>query len=185
MKKEGFMLKNEITALKRKRYELLKTLYVKTNADPSQYLNDTELQNELGLTRQEFLPVVMELNSKGFVALTQQAIAITFPGIHEVKRVESDPDHGTDYFPAINLLYVEQASYSQIQQATNESTQSMQLTATDLQSLPEFVQKLEDAFAQLKFGSEDEKQGQSGNRDGASAGCFESPKPCHYARKPR
>jgi hypothetical protein len=108
-------------------------------------------QNELGLTRQEFLPVVMELNSKGFVALTQQAIAITFPGIREVERVESDPDHGTDYFPAINLLYVEQASYSQIQQATNESTQSMQLTTTDLQSLTEFVQKLEDAFAELKL----------------------------------
>jgi hypothetical protein len=152
------MLKDEITRLKRKRYELLKSLYVKTKADPSHYIEDSELRKELSLNREEFLPVVMELNSKGFVNLLQQAIAITFPGIHEVERVESDPNHGTDYFPAINLMYVEQAWNSQIQQGTSESTQSMQFTTTDLQSLTEFIKKLGDAVAKLNLGSDDEKQ---------------------------
>jgi hypothetical protein len=152
------MLKDEITKLKRKRYELLKSLYVKTKADPSHYIQDAELQTELGLNREEFLPVVMELNHKGFVDLLQQAIAITFPGIHEVERVESNPEHGTDYFPAINLMYVEQAWHSQIQQGTSESTQSMQFTTTDLQSLTEFITKLGDAIAKLNLGPDDENQ---------------------------
>jgi hypothetical protein len=152
------MLLDQITALKRKRYELLRLLYVKTNADPSQYVEDTELQQEVAITRQQFVPIIMELASNGFVEMTHQSAAITFPGIHEVERIESDHDRGTDYFPAINVMYVEQVSHSSIQQGTYHSTQSTHLDINDTQRLAEFVQRLGDTVSKLNLNSDDEKQ---------------------------
>ena len=145
------ILLDQITALKRKRYELLRLLYERTNADPSQYLDDTELQRELEITRQQFVPIIMELASNGFVEMTQQSAAITFPGIHEVERIESNPDRGTDYFPAINVMYVEQVSNSAIQQGTYHSNQSTHLDINDTQRLTEFVKRLGDTISKLNL----------------------------------
>lgn len=51
-----------------------------------------------------------------------------------------------------------EAWHSQIHQGTNESTQSMQFTTTDLQCLTEFINNLWDAVAKLNLGPDDTKQ---------------------------
>lgn len=155
------MLRDQITASKRKRYEILKLLYEKSNADPSQYIEDEELQKELGTTPAEFLPMIMELDSNGFVKMTQQATAISFPGIHEVERVESNPNRGTAYFPAMNVMYVGQISNSPIQQGTYQSSQSVQLSGGDVQPLMEFIRRLEEVIGELNLNSDDKMQAQA------------------------
>jgi hypothetical protein len=148
----------KVAALKRKRYELLKALYDKTNADPSQWIEDTELQNDLGLSRQEYTPMILELKSKRLVKVSHEAAAIDFPGIAEVERIETDPDQDSDYFPARNVMYVEHISQSQIQQGSYQSAQSMQLTNADLQPVSEFIEKLGNALNSLGLDPEEEKQ---------------------------
>jgi len=148
----------KILAVTRKRYQLLKLLYDKTNANPSLWINDSELQNELGLTPQEYTPMILELHSRGLVDCTHESATINFAGIGEVERLEVNPNQAGTYFPSIYVMNVGQISHSQIQQGSYHSTQSMELMENDFKSLLPFLLRLQEGLAALKLDAQSEQQ---------------------------
>jgi hypothetical protein len=152
------MADEKILTTMRKRYQLLKALYEKTNHDPSVWIDDSELQKDVGLTPQEYTPMILELHSRGLVKCTHESATIDFPGIREVERLETNPDQRGSYFPSINVMFVGQISHSQIQQGSHHSTQSMQLTQNDFNSLLPFLIRLEQNLGALQLSGETERQ---------------------------
>ena len=71
---------------------------------------------------------------------------IDFPGINEVERIENYPDMGSDNFPARNVMFLVNSQVGQVQQGSYQSTQSMQVTETDMTRLMEFIKSVEDAL---------------------------------------
>src|SRR5947199_8733038 len=113
------MLDEKIAMNARKRYQLLKLLYEKTDASPANWINDEELQRELHVPPEEYTPMILELRSRDLADCTHESATITFAGIREVERLESNPNQGSANFPAVNVMNVYGGiSQSKVQQGS-------------------------------------------------------------------
>src|SRR5207249_2799075 len=121
--------------------------------------NDEELQRELHVPPEEYTPMILELRSRDLADCTHESATITFAGIREVERLESNPNQGSANFPAVNVMNVYGGiSQSQVQQGSNESTQFMRVTQNEVESLLQFILELEKNLPKINLKSELEQQ---------------------------
>lgn len=98
---------DKVTERKRKRFQFLRHLYEATEGDELAFVNDQELGNELGFTRDETDQVVRYLEGEHLIETVTFGgnISITHQGIVEVEKALSKPDQPTQYFPPVNVIF--------------------------------------------------------------------------------
>lgn len=110
---------DEITELKRKRFQFLHRLYQVTKGE-KKAVDTWKLAEGLGLTDDETRSVVRHLKEEnliGFVAPgSVGAIFITHQGIIQIENVLSNLEELTRYRPAVNTINTQQTINSQTQQ---------------------------------------------------------------------
>jgi hypothetical protein len=137
----------------RKRFDLLRHLYETSQGDRYSIVNLFELAEELGIDREEAHPIADYLAGEGLLKFQTLGggIAITHAGIVQMERALSEPDEPTDFFPPVNVIYVESMSHSQIQQATTASTQIYSFPEDKLGALDDFIQELRGRIPELEL----------------------------------
>lgn len=120
---------DEMRELQAKRFAYLQRVYddwQDVGAGSMQKLHATVVQNHLGLGEDEAGRIMEFLKGRGLLDYTAfgPLLQITDYGIDYVERALAAPDQPTQYFPAINVLHIEQVIDSQIQQGTTQSQQT-------------------------------------------------------------
>lgn len=172
------MTNNRFQEVNRKRFELLRHLYEKSEGDRYNMVELFELAEEVGIERDEAHPIADYLAGEGLLTFeTLRKISITHEGIVEIERALSEPDEPTDFFPPMNVIYVESMSNSQIQQATSGSTQVYSYSDEQLRSLQEFIRDTRHRIPELELdeGTADELEAELSTLEAQST----SPRPKH------
>jgi hypothetical protein len=134
------------TAKKLDRFTYLNHLYEIADGSSSAFISMYEIGDQIGFDRTRTANVVEYLVGEHLVERVSigGGISITHHGVVEVERALSEPEKPTHYFPpVVNVVNVHSMVNSQIQQGTQNSSQSQQISQNDLTELGAFV----DAFA--------------------------------------
>jgi len=134
---------HEIRAMQARRFAYLKFVYDDSQRLPdgeSQSLNSAEIRSHLGLDPDEAHRIEEYLTGRHLLEYVAMGpyIAITTYGVDYIEDALAAPDRDTEFFPAINVLHIEQVINSQIQQGTTNSQQTGEwkgIAATELASI--------------------------------------------------
>src|SRR5690348_15556108 len=111
---------DEIRALHAKRFAYLKVVYddaQQSRAGLLQKLPADRIRAQIGVDADEGDRIEEYLKDRGLIKFITfgPTVAITVTGIDYVERALGQPDRPTEYFPAVNVLHIEQVNNSQIQ----------------------------------------------------------------------
>ena len=112
------------------RLQLLHALYERTDGDPVFIIGTLDLGRELGIPNEEVWDVVAYLAQEGLTdhATGDGGISITHEGVKEVEAALSAPAQATPRFPpARNVIRIERAVNTVIQQGNVGSTQTVKI----------------------------------------------------------
>lgn len=135
---------DKIMEMKSKRFKFLEKLYEITEGSKFCFVNMWGLGEELWLSRKDTEVIVEYLVGEGlvkYVALGGQ-ISITHWGVSQVEEALTEPDKSTEYFPPINIININSMVGSQIQQGTNNSTQTGTFSTADIDKIRSFVDEI-------------------------------------------
>ena len=154
---------DSIQEIRRKRFLFLQKLYEVTGANELESVNLYDLGVELGFEHGEADRIDDYLRAEGLIEATGLGgtIGITHRGIVEVEAAMTKPDEATEYFPPVNFIHVEQMIGSQIQQGTNQSTQTLSYSSNELAAIAKLVEDLKSQLAGLNLETEPEAQAKS------------------------
>ena len=120
------MEKEEVEDLQKKRFLFLKKVCDDAHHRPSTPVNMWKAGEALGFDKGLIQDIFIYLKGKGLVqGMTFGTICITQRGIDVVEAAITERDKPTDYFPAYNVIFVEQMVSSQIQQGSPGASQVM------------------------------------------------------------
>ena len=172
-------MQQKIKEKQQQRFQFLHRLYEKAEGKPSELVNTEEIINDLDIPPQgenlrfelkypEVRDILDYLYKEGLLDFaagnTREYISLTHRGRIEVEQAYTKPEQSTEHFPPriINVINVEQMVNSQIQQATQQSTQIGSFTSgAEYQKLNEFIQQLESLLPQLDLDAEDNAEAQA------------------------
>jgi hypothetical protein len=130
----------------RKRFEFLQRLYEVSEGSTTHPVDMYIVGEYLGFSRAQTERVVEYLADESLLrkVSTGGTILMTHPGRLQVEDALANPDQPTDYFPALNYIYVDTMLQSQIQQGTEHSTQTVTYGEQNAEALQELVQEFRD-----------------------------------------
>jgi hypothetical protein len=146
----------DIQDIQMKRFRFLHRLYEVTEGSEQAFVNFQQLGDELGFSHAETDKIDDYLRGEGLITHVSLggSISITHRGIIEVEAALSKPDEPTTYFPAVNIVHVEQMIDSQIQQGTNQSSQVLTFSTNDLEAIAKFIDNMKGQLDELKLDEE-------------------------------
>lgn len=117
----------DIAALDRLRFDYLKRLYELSGGNRRAGVDMWAIGREFDLDRRNTARIFDYLKDAGLAAPQAAGgrIGITHEGIRAVEEALRVPETARQYFPAINIIAIGNMIESQIQQGTNDSTQTM------------------------------------------------------------
>lgn len=151
---------DKLTDIKRKRFKFIETLYQATNGNQHTFVSMWDIGNELGFNRNETDLIAQYLQGEGLIKFVTLGggISITHYGVTQVEKAFSEPDKPTEYFPPINIINVQNMIGSQIQQGTNNSTQTGTFSVSDMDKITNFIQEISTKVPQLNLNPEDKDE---------------------------
>ena len=147
-----------------KRLRFMNRLYDATGGSQLASVDQYELGDELGLSREETDRVIEYRQGEQLLAHAGLGgVGITHLGVLEVERALSNPKQETEHFPpAINVIHVGQMHGSQIQQGTIQSKQRGQfLSEPDQEPLQELLDMLRAVLPEADLAEEDHRQAEA------------------------
>lgn len=151
---------DNLTDIKSKRFKFIKTLYEITDGNQHSLVNMWDIGNKLVFNRKETDLIAQYLKGEGLIKFVTLGggISITHYGVIQVEQALSEPDKPTEYFPAMNIINVQNMVGSQIQQGTTNSTQRGTFSTSDIDKLTDFIQELDTKVSQLNLNPEDKDE---------------------------
>jgi hypothetical protein len=135
------------------RLKLLHALYEMTDGDPAYVINDVwSVGEELGIPREDAWETLAYLSQEG---LAEQAnggggMSITHEGVKEVEAALSAPARPSARFPAArNVIRIERAVNTVIQQGNVGSTQSVRIEGAVAEDVNALVRAVADALERM------------------------------------
>ena len=148
-----------VEARRAQRLTLLHALYEWSDADPVVFFPDMwAVGEDLGIPRDEIWDVASYLWQEGLAERTDLGggISITHAGVKEVEAALSAPSQPTARFPAArNVIRIERAVNTVIQQGNVRSTQTVRLDADATATAAELAGAVEAALERLEAAEED------------------------------
>lgn len=148
-----------ILAMQQKRFQYLRALYKATNGDTLAYENMNTIGLAAGINPVEVQSIVWYLKEEGLLALItiDGGVGITHAGANEIETALTQPARATRHFPPVTVMQinVQNMHNSQIQQGTQNSTQTGTFNATDAAILKQFVEALKQQLASLPLAEDD------------------------------
>lgn len=135
----------------RRRFQFLQRCHEASQGSLQKPLKAYEIGEELNLGSEATQTIVRYLHAKGLLKMMNSPGSIarmTALGIDEVEKALRDPDKPTQYFPAINIIQIEQMTDSQIQQASPAATQILFGDGKE-EELAGLVESLKDSIGEL------------------------------------
>ena len=151
---------DNIEEMRKRRFQFLLKVYEIVEGVESSYVNMYELGNDLNLTRAETKSIVEYLQGGGYIRrLTFGGdIKITHSGVVEVEQANTPQEQPASTPSPVNIINVEQMTNSQIQQGSVQSTQIMELSSNDLQSIAKFIEQFKNRRQELQLEKDAEKE---------------------------
>lgn len=143
------------------RLEVLRKIYEISGADTKQFVNAGKLAEALGAMddSKPLASAVQYLVDEGLVKGHAKRfggipglLTLEHAGLKEMEASDADREHGTQHFPAQNVLYVGTMVNSTIQQgigSTQTSTQTVTLSSDAKQKIGDYAIELENALPNL------------------------------------
>jgi hypothetical protein len=152
-----------VKKLQRQRFEFLKGVYERSEGSKYQDVDVYSLGDEIDLSREQVDRAVEYLIEERLIERPHfgNDVAITHLGVVEAERAMTQPDQATDYFLPLNVIYAETITHSQIQQATQHSTQSISYDLQDVEAIADFIGAFRDRLPDLDLDKETEAQAQA------------------------
>jgi hypothetical protein len=146
----------------KKRFKFLEAAYKEiTGAGPAMF-GVVDLGTKLGFSETESLEIAHYLYGEELLTpLGSHVAATTHKGVRAVEKALAAPEEPTQYFPPVNVIYVEHMSQSQIQQGTVNSTQTGSFSASDLQAISEFVQEFKSLLSEIPLSAPDRQEAEA------------------------
>jgi uncharacterized LabA/DUF88 family protein len=155
---------DNLQKIQKLRFKVLEYLYKKTEADIHQDVDYTDMINDLLENRRDFNEEDIKrayqyLVGEGLAETkTYSSVGITHYGIKEYEAAISHPEEPTQYFPPVNVIYVENMHQSQIQQGTFQSSQSLRLSVENKSDIEDYINLLKKHLEELTLPREDESE---------------------------
>ncbi len=152
-------MNNKFQEMKKKRFQFLNKLFEITGGSEYEIVNMFELGSEMDFSKEDINLVGDYLAGEGLIKYETLGggIIITHYGIKQIEEAYSHPVTETRYFPPVNIMYVNKMSGSQIQQGTIDSSQKMDLSTVELQSIARFIGEFKNKLPELQL-EKDAKQ---------------------------
>ncbi len=151
-------LKGEISSMtieenQRLRFLFLERLYNLSNADEIYSVDFRNISKDLKISEDVGLLIFQYLESEGLVKRETLGgmVSITHPGIKEYEHANKFPNEDTEHFSKSTIInIIGSMNYSQLQQGSNQSTQTYSYNNNDLKSIIEFINELESKINEIK-----------------------------------
>ncbi len=148
------------------RTQFMNELYDLADGADFQPISTRQVAERLGLDltdregRAEILKIARFLEGEHLIkatGLSLGSVSLTHEGVREVEEARSQPDHPTEHFAPINIVYAQTITHSAIQQGSPGATQSFTIiNQGEQQKLEAFIRSLRSSMDQL--GLEEEQQ---------------------------
>jgi hypothetical protein len=151
---------DNIIEIKSKRFKFLNTIYEVTGGDESSFVNMWDVGEELHYSRKDTDLIVKYLVGENLVKFMAVGggISITHWGVRQVEEALTEPDQSTAYFPAVNIINVNNMIGSQIQQCTNNSTQTAALSNLDMDKAIGVIEEITKNISNLNINNADKNE---------------------------
>lgn len=138
------MKKEDVQEIQRKRFLFLNKVYDVAQQRTTAICKLWEIGKDLGFDPMLTQDIFAYLSRKGLIkGMGLDKFCITPPGIDAVEEALTNRDKSTEYFPSINVMYVEKADRSQIQQSGPGATQTILISENKYDDVKEVIQLLE------------------------------------------
>jgi len=150
----------KILEMESKRFQFLSRLYEGTGGNQYASMNMWEIGNILGFSRDVTGLIVQYLEGEGLIKYSTLGggIRITHRGVVQIEKARSEPDKPTQYFPAVNIINVNNMVGSQIQQGNFNSTQTGTFEGHNTNELIKFMEELKEKISQLNLDSKNTQE---------------------------
>ncbi len=150
---------DEIRSGHAKRFAYLKAVYEdwqRVRSGTMQKLDAVVVRDALGLAADEADRIEEYLKGRNLIKYITfgPLIQITQSGIDYVEQALAEPDQATQYFPAVNVLHIEQVINSQIQQGTTDSQQTGHWKGVSPQELLSIISEIRAALSSVTLQEE-------------------------------
>ncbi len=144
-------MNEQINDKKIKRFNFLNKLYELSEGNENKTFIMWDIGDQVGLKREETEHVYQYLKGEGLLEpfALGGAIKITHYGVVQIEEALSNPEKPTHYFPPINIIYVHTMNNSQIQQGTQNSSQSLSITQNEKDRIVELIKEIRNHVSSL------------------------------------
>ncbi len=149
----------DIQQLRKDRFKFLHLLYEKTEGSATKFLREREIGEELGFDKDltyriaEYLKGEMLLDYPEF-----GSVNITHEGVIEVETALQNPEESTNYFPAVNIINIQNMENSLIQQGTHSSKQSANISISSIPQINDFLDQLKKELPNVSIEPDDKEE---------------------------
>ena len=135
-------MKDIVTENMQKRFRFLEYLYLSSKGMPKRFIPVSPFLSQVTTSKEEADYLKTDLYNRKLIYSMDggASFAITDTGIDEVERVYREPNHPTANFPA-NALHI-YGNQNVVQQDTQNSTQIVSYTESQIKALTELVAEL-------------------------------------------
>ena len=143
----------DITDIKKKRFEFLRTLYDETNGYTwAMTFVVTDIGEKIGVNPDQAEKIAQYLHDEGLIEIMDKDrhMRILHAGTRELEKAIEHPEEATDHFPR-NVIRIGTMIGSQIAQASPGTTQLNILTADDRRAVKEDLAVLKERIDQLEL----------------------------------
>jgi DNA-binding MarR family transcriptional regulator len=148
----------ELDILNQKRFDFMKRLYEKTNANTIHEANMNEIGKELKLNDGEIDTVTNYLEGEGLLEYSSMGggVSITHYGIKEVEQALSAPQAPTEHFPPmVNITTIGTMQNSSLQQGTIASSQVITTTVQQSEDFEKLLNEIKIEISKLNLNDQD------------------------------
>lgn len=148
----------------RLRFKILEYLYTKSEANERKNVDHKGMikdisQNETEFNEKDIMSAYQYLVGELLAEYkTMSSVGITHYGIKEYETAISNPEEQTQYFPPVNVIYVENMQQSQIQQNTSQSSQSLRISIENKSDIEDYIKLLRKHLEELALSREYESE---------------------------
>lgn len=151
---------DKVIEMKSRRFKFLKMIYELTGGSESTFVSMWDMGVELCFSRNDTELIVQYLVGEHLVkhVAIGGRISITHLGIIQVETALQEPDKATQYFPPANIINIHNMVGSQIQQGTDNSTQTGTFSITDIEKVKNFIDEISTKVSDFKLNNEDKDE---------------------------
>jgi hypothetical protein len=155
-----------IVERKKQRFIFLQRLYELTEGRYNKYLKALPIGEELGFSNEDTKAVVEYLTNERLIKVIgysgdEVAICLLHEGAVEIETAFSEPEHSTQHFPPITIMNIEHMDNSQVQIATQNSSQIASSGFMDTQAINTFISNLRTQLSELELEPDKHQEAES------------------------